>query len=46
MIAVIFELWPNDQQESRYFDLAAQLRSDLDAIAVPAHSIPKMSLRK
>jgi heme-degrading monooxygenase HmoA len=32
MIAVIFELWPNDQQESRYFDLAAQLRSDLDGI--------------
>jgi heme-degrading monooxygenase HmoA len=32
MIAVIFELWPNACQQSTYFDLAAQLRPELDAI--------------
>jgi heme-degrading monooxygenase HmoA len=32
MIAVIFELWPNAGQSSIYFDLAAQLRPELDSI--------------
>jgi heme-degrading monooxygenase HmoA len=32
MIAVIFELWPNAGQPSIYFDLAAQLRPELDSI--------------
>jgi hypothetical protein len=32
MIAVIFELWPNAKQQSTYFDLAAQLRSELDGV--------------
>jgi heme-degrading monooxygenase HmoA len=32
MIAVIFELWPNAHQQSTYFDLAAQLRPELDLI--------------
>lgn len=32
MIAVIFELWPGEGQQSSYFDLAAQLRPQLDAI--------------
>jgi heme-degrading monooxygenase HmoA len=32
MIAVIFELWPDANQQSTYFDLAAQLRSELDLI--------------
>jgi heme-degrading monooxygenase HmoA len=32
MIAVIFELWPSAGQQSTYFDLAAQLRPELDAI--------------
>lgn len=30
MIAVIFELWPNADKESTYFDLAAQLRPALE----------------
>lgn len=30
MIAVIFELWPDAGQEASYFDLAAQLRPELD----------------
>jgi heme-degrading monooxygenase HmoA len=32
MIAVIFELWPSANQQATYFDLAAQLRPDLDSI--------------
>jgi heme-degrading monooxygenase HmoA len=32
MIAVIFELWPSTGQQSTYFDLAAQLRPELDTI--------------
>ncbi len=32
MIAVIFELWPGADQQATYFDLAAQLRPDLDGI--------------
>ncbi len=32
MIAVIFELWPNTGQQATYFDLAAQLRPELDSI--------------
>jgi heme-degrading monooxygenase HmoA len=32
MIAVIFELWPGAHQQSTYFDLAAQLRPELDGI--------------
>ncbi len=32
MIAVIFELWPNNKQEAAYFDLAAQLRPELETI--------------
>lgn len=32
MIAVIFELWPSADQKATYFDLAAQLRPDLDSI--------------
>jgi heme-degrading monooxygenase HmoA len=32
MIAVIFELWPSADQQATYFDLAAQLRPDLDSI--------------
>ncbi len=32
MIAVIFELWPATGQEATYFELAAQLRPELDAI--------------
>ncbi len=32
MIAVIFELWPSAHQQSSYFDLAAQLRPELDSI--------------
>ncbi len=32
MIAVIFELWPGEGQQGSYFDLAAQLRPQLDAI--------------
>jgi heme-degrading monooxygenase HmoA len=32
MIAVIFELWPSAHQQSTYFDLAAQLRTELDLI--------------
>jgi heme-degrading monooxygenase HmoA len=32
MIAVIFELSPNEEQRATYFDLAAQLRPELDAI--------------
>ncbi len=32
MIAVIFELWPNQGQQAVYFNLAAQLRPELDAI--------------
>lgn len=29
MIAVIFEVWPNDGRSAEYFDLAAALREDL-----------------
>lgn len=32
MISVIFELWPGEGQHSNYFDLAAQLRPQVDAI--------------
>ena len=32
MIAVIFELWPSAGQQATYFELAAQLRPELDAI--------------
>ena len=32
MITVIFELWPAPGQKTTYFDLAAQLRPELDAI--------------
>jgi len=32
MIAVIFELWPAEGQEAAYFDLAANLRTDLEKI--------------
>jgi heme-degrading monooxygenase HmoA len=32
LIAVIFELWPGKGQQSSYFDLAAQLRPQLDLI--------------
>ena len=32
MIAVIFELWPAPDQQDRYFDLAAGLRDELQAI--------------
>ena len=32
MITVIFELWPASGQQATYFDLAAQLRPELDAI--------------
>lgn len=32
MITVIFELWPAANQQTTYFDLAAQLRPELDNI--------------
>ena len=32
MIAVIFELWPAAGQQATYFELAAQLRSELDRV--------------
>lgn len=32
MIAVIFELWPAQGHDQRYFDLAAGLRDELSAI--------------
>lgn len=32
MIAVLFEAWPAEGQEDRYFDIAAALRADLDGI--------------
>ena len=32
MIAVIFELWPAAGQQATYFELAAQLRPELDAM--------------
>ena len=32
MIAVIFELWPAPGQQATYFELAAQLRPELNAI--------------
>ena len=32
MIAVIFELWPATDQQATYFDVAAQLRPELDRI--------------
>jgi heme-degrading monooxygenase HmoA len=32
MIAVIFELWPDIDQHATYFNLAAQLRPELDSI--------------
>ncbi|MFM9969090.1 MAG: antibiotic biosynthesis monooxygenase family protein [Burkholderiales bacterium] len=32
MIAVIFEFWPNEGRTPEYFDLAASLRTHLEAI--------------
>ena len=32
MIAVIFEVWPNDKSEKDYFDLASELRPLLERI--------------
>lgn len=32
MIAVIFEVWPTQGRSDEYFDLAASLRADLDAV--------------
>ena len=32
MIAVIFEVWPTEGKAVEYFDLAAALRTDLEAI--------------
>jgi heme-degrading monooxygenase HmoA len=32
MIAVIFEVWPADGQKQTYLDIAASLRSELEAI--------------
>jgi heme-degrading monooxygenase HmoA len=32
MIAVIFEVWPRTERRQQYLDLAAALRSDLEAI--------------
>jgi heme-degrading monooxygenase HmoA len=32
MIAVIFELWPSPGQQAVYFDLASQLRPELDTV--------------
>ena len=32
MIAVLFEAWPEEDRANRYFDLAAALRPELDAI--------------
>ena len=32
MIAVIFELWPREGLQTTYFDLASQLRPELDAM--------------
>ena len=32
MIAVLFEAWPGEGRDARYFDLAAALRPELDAI--------------
>lgn len=32
MIAVIFEVWPNEARAPEYFDLAASLRADLEGI--------------
>lgn len=32
MIAVIFEVWPGVNQQATYFELAAQLRSELDSM--------------
>lgn len=32
MIAVIFELWPDADRKTEYFDLAAELRPELDKI--------------
>jgi len=32
MIAVIFEVWPNDGKSDDYFSIAAQLRGDLEKI--------------
>lgn len=32
MIAVIFELWPAPGQQATYFELASQLRTELDAM--------------
>ena len=32
MIAVIFEFWPSEGGRQEYFDLAAQLRSELEKI--------------
>lgn len=31
MIAVIFELWPADDETQSYFDIAASLKSELDS---------------
>ncbi len=32
MIAIIFEVWPAKGHEQRYFDLAAQLKSELETM--------------
>lgn len=32
MIAVIFEVWPEPAQRERYFDLAGQLRAELEDV--------------
>jgi heme-degrading monooxygenase HmoA len=32
MIAIIFEVWPAEGNEQRYFDLAAQLKAELETM--------------
>jgi heme-degrading monooxygenase HmoA len=32
MIAVIFEVWPKEERREQYFDLARELRAELEAI--------------
>jgi heme-degrading monooxygenase HmoA len=32
MIAIIFEVWPAEGHEQRYFDLAAQLKAELETM--------------
>jgi len=32
MIAVIFEVWPKDERRDQYFDIAAELRPQLEGI--------------